>query len=49
MLYTITVNVIKFKINHSPFFRNLEKSEYVLRVVLTDTFFLIKFLSLFAV
>ena len=39
MLYTIPVNVIKFKINHSRFFRNMEKSEYVLRVVLTGTFF----------
>ena len=38
MLYTISVNVIKFKINHSRFM-NMEKSEYVLRVVLTGTFF----------
>ena len=27
------VNVIKFKINYSHFFRNMEKTEYVLNVV----------------
>ena len=29
---TVPVNVIKFKINYSPFFRDVEKTEYVLNV-----------------
>ena len=34
--YTAPVNVIKFKINYSPFFRDMEKIKYVLNVCHLD-------------